>query len=47
MTIRRIRVRLWEEEFETLARLAEESERTFNDVVRDALRQHAEDYESA
>ncbi|WP_367669110.1 ribbon-helix-helix domain-containing protein [Streptomyces sp. DT2A-34] len=46
MTIRRIRVRLWESEFETLARLAEESGRTFNDVMRDALRQHAEEYDS-
>ncbi|MGW7255902.1 ribbon-helix-helix protein, CopG family [Streptomyces sp. NPDC054834] len=47
MTIRRIRVRLWESEFETLARLAEESGRTFNDVMRDALRLHAEDYNAA
>ncbi|MFF4547462.1 ribbon-helix-helix protein, CopG family [Streptomyces sp. NPDC001406] len=39
--IRRIRVRLWESEFETLARLAKESGRTFNDVMRDALREHA------
>lgn len=44
MPIRRIRVRLHGSEYATLARLAEESGRTFNDVMRDALHLHAEDW---
>ncbi|MFE4577327.1 ribbon-helix-helix protein, CopG family [Streptomyces chartreusis] len=43
--IRRIRVRLHEDEHAQLARLSAESGRTYNDVMREALRRLAEDSE--
>ncbi|MCZ0986683.1 ribbon-helix-helix protein, CopG family [Streptomyces diastatochromogenes] len=42
MPIRRIRVRLHDDEFNALARIAEASGRSFNKVMREALRRLAD-----